>query len=205
MGKNKKAKKTKKNTASTKAAKAPPPPPEERLNARQLEFVRKYFLHKNASRAYREAGYVSKSPQVEASKLLTNPNIQALLSDLEKETADLFDITREKLIDQLAAIAFGHVGHVMGWDEFDIKFIPKDELSPREMAFIESISVTDTEFGKTRKMTTLAGQRVSAIRALGEMTGLGKDPNGSGTDKASRRAAIGRIRDYLAKRSGEGR
>ena len=210
----KKAKKTKKavKAAPAKAPKAPvssqstPQLPEE-LNARQREFVRRYHLHKNASRAYREAGYTSNSANVEACKLLTKPNIQAYLAELEKEAADQFKITKEMLIDELAAIAFGHVGKVMTWTKGDMKFIPSDELSPREMAFIESISVSDTEFGRTLKMTTLAGQKQVALRALGEITGLwgkGKNGTGSGPDKEARKAALARIRDYLAKRTDGG-
>lgn len=57
------------------------------LNERQTKFCELYAKTGNASKSYREAGYDVKSEagaRASSSKLLTNPNIVAFLSELEK-------------------------------------------------------------------------------------------------------------------------
>lgn len=176
------------------------------LPPKQREFVRRYLIHRNASRAMREAGYTSKNPDVDASKLLVNPSIQEIIAFFEKKAQEKFELTHEKIIDELIAIAFGNAGKVMDWTETDLRLVHKGDLTEKEMAFIDSISVEDTKYGKTISMTTLAGQKAKALEILGKHVGLfGKASNGgSGSSEEIRKNAIKRIQDYLEKRSRDG-
>lgn len=175
------------------------------LPARQREFVRRYLLHRNASRAMREAGYTSKNPNVDSSKLLANPSIQEIIGFFEKKAQEKFEIDQERIINELAAIAFGSAGRVMDWDEKEMRFIHKADLTERELAFVDSISVEDTKYGTTRKMTTLAGQKTKALELLGKHIGMFGEKNaGSGSNSDARKNAIIRIQKYLRKGTGEG-
>jgi hypothetical protein len=64
------------------------------MTFKQKEFVRQYFLNGgNASEAYRQAGYKSKSPNVDASILLANPSISALVAAEEERTRIKYSIS----------------------------------------------------------------------------------------------------------------
>lgn len=196
--------------SGTKRKIKPPKPPVELidedsgLNARQLAFVREYLLCRNASEAVRRAGYYTRSPHVEGSRLLANPNIQAMVGRAEKKVAEKFEITHEKITQELAAVAFGNVGNVMHWSEHGVSLIPKEDQSEADMKFIESISETQTEHGSSIKMTTLGNQKVKALELLGKHVGMWKGDNGAGqgTDKDTRKDALERVRKLLSKRNG---
>lgn len=53
---------------------------EKKLTTRQLAFIKAYSVCKQGAEAARQAGYAPDSAHVTASKLLSNPNIQALIN-----------------------------------------------------------------------------------------------------------------------------
>ena len=59
------------------------------LNAKQLKFVERYLETRNATQSYIDAGYTKdrKAAKVGASKLLTNPNVKALVSPAREAAA----------------------------------------------------------------------------------------------------------------------
>ena len=79
---------------------------ERPLNARQKGFCRNVVANGgNATKAYEDAGYSPNGAKVSASKLLTNPNVQAEIArirrDVETETA----VDRAYVITKLREIA----------------------------------------------------------------------------------------------------
>jgi hypothetical protein len=76
----------------------------ELKNIRHEKFCLLYVICGNASRAYREAGYPSKNPDVNASRLLVNAGIQARITELKPKielTNDPKPRNREGLIEWL--------------------------------------------------------------------------------------------------------
>lgn len=159
----------------------------------QLAFVREYLLSKNASDAYRKAGYKSKTPDVDAFKLLVRPSIQALVAAQEKKLEVKFEMSKEKIMRELSAIAFGNMADLFKWDHESAQFIPKNDLTNDQMKFIDSMSVeksfqefreTDEETGKVRltlkpimkfKVTTLGREKVKALEMLARLLGYDKE------------------------------
>jgi flagellar hook-basal body complex protein FliE len=66
----------------------------------------------------------------------------------------------------------------MDWDNHSMSFIPKDEMSESDMKFIESISVSQTEFGTSKQMRTMAREKVRALETLSRLLGYDKQEAG---------------------------
>lgn len=191
------------------------------LPARQREFVRHYLLHRNASRAMREAGYESKNQNVDSSKLLAKPSIQQIIEENERYLQKKFDITQDAIIQELALLGFARSSDVFEWDDKgEVKLIPQDRMNDRGLAYIDSIKIergtVTTKNEKTgeekvetyisdMKITTLGKEKKGALELVGRAIGMWKEGSGagSGLSKEARRAAIDRIRSHLKRRSGQ--
>lgn len=86
----------------------------ERLSPKQEAFAQHFALHGDASAAYRVAYDTSKyKPETihqSACRLLKSPKVQSRLAELQARVQEKlnkrFDITAEKILQELAAIAF---------------------------------------------------------------------------------------------------
>lgn len=75
------------------------------LTAKQQLFIKEYLIDMNGAAAMRRAGYTSKNPDVDASKLLVNPSIRKAVDEAIKERADKTGITAEFVLNGIKAIA----------------------------------------------------------------------------------------------------
>lgn len=173
--------------------------PTDKLTARQREFLRQYLLSRNASEAYRVAyKYKGKNADVLSAKVLVTAGIQAEIQKAEAKRQEEFEISEKRIIQELAAVAFGHAGRVLEWNEDSVELIAKKDLDETDMKFIDSISETAGEFGNSIKMTTLAGQKVKALELLGKHVGMWKEGGGGGEDRTKQ--VVGRLAEYFKKR-----
>jgi len=176
----------------------------EGLSPKQREFLRQYLLTRNASEAYRKShNYKGKNADVLASQLLVKPSIQVEIKKHEARRQEEFELSEKAIIQELAAIAFGHAGKVMEWNEEHISLIPKDEMSENDQKFIESLGETAGEFGNSLSIKTMAGQKVRALELLGKHIGMWKDGR-SGTDPGDRGAVLKRLSEHFRKRRERG-
>lgn len=81
-------------------------PPRASTLARYERFAREYILDHNASRAAVAAGYSKKNPDVEGSRLLAKPLVQELIACFAKKTAAKLEITAERVLNEIAKLAF---------------------------------------------------------------------------------------------------
>lgn len=63
----------------------------------------------NASKAARMAGYKSKNAGIYACELLKNPKIKAAIEENRKKLLQKFNITAERILQELAAVAFSNI------------------------------------------------------------------------------------------------
>ena len=78
----------------------------------QKRFCNEYLIDFNATRAYKVAYKRCKSEltaRTNASKLLTNTNIQKYISEKQKEIEKRTEITQDKIIQELAKIALFNI------------------------------------------------------------------------------------------------
>lgn len=84
-------------------------PREGKLNPKQLRFVDEYLVDMNATQAAIRAGYSAKTASSQGFDLLRKPEIVAALDAQRKQLAAATGITRDRIIRELASIAFADV------------------------------------------------------------------------------------------------
>lgn len=75
------------------------------LTDRQASFCREYVLDFNATQAAIRAGYSKNGAAVQASQLLTNPNVQSHIATLAAKVCDKAEITAEEVLKGIKGIA----------------------------------------------------------------------------------------------------
>lgn len=112
-----------------------------KLTPKQESFCLKYLECGNASEAYRSAYNCRKmkteTVNTKASNLLKKDKIRTRVEELQEESRETSKITKEKILDELASIAFSSVADMnKSWIERK-EFV---KLSRKEKAAIKSIS-----------------------------------------------------------------
>jgi phage terminase small subunit len=82
------------------------------LTAKQRVFVREYLLDFNATQAAIRAGYSAQTARQTGSENLSKPYIAA---EIERALAERGGITRTRVVEELAKIAFSDIGKVVTW------------------------------------------------------------------------------------------
>lgn len=75
-------------------------------NARRERFCREYVIDGNATQAYIRAGYSAKGAGQSAERLLRNAEIAARVAELQAKVADKLEITAERVLREVARLAF---------------------------------------------------------------------------------------------------
>lgn len=98
--------------------------PDTGLSSRQEEFARQYIvptanqIYKkltpddvpfNGTRAAIRAGYAKNGAHVTASRLLKNHKVQAYMSQVQKPAMDQFNITQDRILQEMAFLAFSNI------------------------------------------------------------------------------------------------
>ena len=79
-----------------------------RLTDKQRKFCDEYLIDLNATQAAIRAGYTEKYANTNASKLLQNTTISQYIGERQKELSRKTEITQERVIRELALIAFSN-------------------------------------------------------------------------------------------------
>src|SRR5262245_20560789 len=80
---------------------------EKKLTEKEEAFCQSYLIDFNAARAARSAGYSEDTAKQIGYENLTKPYIQNRINELREQTGNKFNITRERIAQELALIAFG--------------------------------------------------------------------------------------------------
>lgn len=114
-----------------------------KLTLKQENFCNFYIETGNASEAYRRA-YAAEKMKDEtinrvAFDLLNNPKIAARIKELQGELKAVSDITKERVLEELSAIAFADIRDYVVFNGRSIRFKPFKDLTDRQAKAIESI------------------------------------------------------------------
>lgn len=116
------------------------------ITDKQRAFVDEYLIDLNATRAYK-AVYKSckkdETARVNGSRLLTNANVAAYLAQRQRDIQRRTEVTQDKVVQELAAIAFADIAdyvQVKAYDDLPIvEIIPTEEVPRDKRAAIASI------------------------------------------------------------------
>ncbi|MDV2934166.1 terminase small subunit, partial [Enterococcus faecalis] len=89
----------------------------ELKNNKQEQFAKEYLIDLNATQAAIRAGYYSKTAYSQGQRLLKNVEIQTRISELMNERSRRTEITADRVIQEIAKIAFSDIGEYMTWDQ----------------------------------------------------------------------------------------
>nr|WP_312967783.1 terminase small subunit [Brucella intermedia] len=79
------------------------------LTPKQERFVAEYLIDLNATQAAIRAGYSEKTAQQQGSRLLLNVVVQEAIAKGREKTAAKLEITKERIVDELAKIGFSNM------------------------------------------------------------------------------------------------
>lgn len=128
-----------------------------KLTEKQKRFCEEYLIDLNGTQAYIRTGYSAKkecTARVESSKLLTKPNIKAYISELRESQSERTQITADKVLAELAAIAFS--------DRTELaQVVHKQGIDPETG---EGIEYADVDLTDTDKLSDAAKKAISGIK-----------------------------------------
>lgn len=147
------------------------------LTPKQQRFVAEFVVDLNASAAARRAGYSERTANRIACELLTKPDIAAAIAAQQKVLREKVGITQERVIAELARIAFGDQRKVMAWGPGGVVLRASEDLTDDEAAVVAEVAETRTKDGGALKLKT--HDKVGALKLLGEHLGLFKADKGA--------------------------
>ncbi len=115
-----------------------------RLTEKKKKFCQEYIVDFNATRALIAAGYSKKGARQQASRLLTNVNIQNFISSLIKAREQRTEITQDRVLIEIARLAFNDPRKA--FDNHD-NLLPISEWPDEVAAAISSIKVSQVSAG----------------------------------------------------------
>lgn len=149
-----------------------------KLTEKQKRFVAEYLVDLNATQAAIRAGYSPKTANRIGSQNLSKVDVQ---TEIEKRRASLrnkLEITQEKVIEELAAVAFAN-----GTDFATIthnglvRLTPTDEVPEEKKKAVASIK--EGQYGTEIKLH----DKVRALELLGKHLGVFDANNGSANEQ----------------------
>ena len=111
------------------------------LNERQKRFVAEYMIDQNATAAAKRAGYSEKTAYSQGQRLLNHVEIRELISDKLKSIEERLGITRDRILEEYAAIAFANVT-----DYVNVSVVTDEEGRVfYEMRYKDTEALSDTQ------------------------------------------------------------
>lgn len=161
------------------------------LTPKQKRFCEEYLIDFNATAAYRRAGYAVKSDavaSVNAARLLVNAKVQAYISELQKGRSLRTQITADRVLEEMARIAFANTTDVIEFDNArGVVFRASRDLSDDTKAAIAEVSSEketrtsgkedDQETATTVKLKFKMHSKTDALKQLMQYLGLTNDFN----------------------------
>lgn len=138
-----------------------------KLTEKQKRFVQEYLVDLNATQAAIRAGYSKKTAQQIATENLSKPVIQAEIQRWQSKLQSRLEITQEKVLRELAAVAFANgTDFVTVTQTGSVHITPTDELPEEKKKAIAAIK--EGQYGTEVKLY----DKVRALELLGKHLGV---------------------------------
>jgi len=159
------------------------------LTLKQERFVQEYLVDLNATQAAIRAGYSENSADVIGSENLGKPVIQGRIAAAVREQQHRTQVTADRVVRELALIAFGTLDEVAPWDEAGPHPIPSRDLPREKRALVAAIRVKrerpwrghgqEAEAWEVEQIEVRPWDKLRALELLGKRLGLfGADQQG---------------------------
>lgn len=112
-----------------------------KLRPKHRRFVEEYLVDLNGAQAAIRAGYKKKAARVQASQLLTNPNIVEAVQELRDKASRKCELTLERTLQEIARVAYSSAKRLFSSDGSPIKIEDLDDDTAAAIAGIEMLEV----------------------------------------------------------------
>lgn len=145
------------------------------LNEMQKRFVDEYIIDpSNITACAKRAGYSPNSAGQMGSNLLKDPRVQAAIKEETGAAVQRTGITKERILLELAKIAFANVGDILTLDPVTKRMgIDPEKLTRETTASLQELSVTTGSRGTTVKVKQ--ADKITALINMGKHLGMFKD------------------------------
>ena len=140
------------------------------MTPKQALFIQEYLIDLNATRAAIAAGYSPKTAYSIGQRLLKHVEIQGALEEAMKKRGQRTEITQDRILRELARIAFADPRDVSDWGPGGVTLKDSASLSDDDAAAVAEVSQTITESGGSIKAKMYDKQR--ALELLGKHLGM---------------------------------
>ncbi|MCM2441182.1 terminase small subunit [Agrobacterium vitis] len=120
------------------------------LTEKKRRFVEAYVLdlRSNATRAAITAGYSAKTAGQTGYELLKKPEIQAAIAKERAKMAARYDVSKDRIVSELAKIAYGNLSDFMKVTSDGTAYIDLSEVDRDQMAALTGIEVEEYAEGR---------------------------------------------------------
>lgn len=103
------------------------------LIAKQKRFCEEYIIDLNGTQAAIRAGYASNSANEQAARMLAKDSIQEYIQQLKADRSRRTEITADRVLQELAAVAFAKIDDFLKVEEIThIEYVPVNEPAESE-------------------------------------------------------------------------
>ena len=143
------------------------------MTRKQKLFVEEYLIDLNATQAAIRAGYSVKTAREQASQNLTKLNIQQEISEKMAERSKRTGVNQDRIVLELAKIAFVNAADVIDSDDATIKA----GATADDTAAIQSVKVKviPTKEGEGVEREIRLNDKLKALELLGKHLGMWND------------------------------
>jgi phage terminase small subunit len=143
-----------------------------KLTDKQKKFVEEYLIDLNATQACIRAGYSVKTANEQGAQNLAKLSIQEAISRAMAERSRRTGINQDRIVQELARIAFVKITDVVDPDG-EINTNASDD----DLACIESYKVEDSDSvnGSSSKREVKLASKIKALELLGKHVGMWND------------------------------
>lgn len=134
------------------------------LTPREVTFVHEFAKDMNAREAAKRAGYAFKD-ESKAYELLEKPNIQHAIMMLTTAKERTVDLTTQRVIEELAEIAFANIGDFVDWNAGGVMVRGKNMIEQGKLSAIAEV----TEVTLPNGMTTVRFKLHNKLKALEDL------------------------------------
>jgi phage terminase small subunit len=147
------------------------------LTRRQEVFVQNYLVSLNATEAAKLSGYSPKTAKAIGSTLLTNVNVAAALKRERERLARKFEVTIERVLSELARIAFSDMRDFMKPGPDGSPVLDFSALTPDQSAVLQEVTVEEFKDGRSdqrqvRRTKFRKEPKIAALELLGKHLGM---------------------------------
>ena len=150
---------------------------ENKLTPKQEKFCQEYIVDLNGKQAAIRAGYSKKTAEVQASKMLSNPKVQEYVSFLKGKREERTEITGDRVVEELAKIAFMDAEQFFK-DDGDVKLL--SELDDDAKSAVSSYSYKRVNLGDGEYVDVpiiKMHDKLKALELLGKHIGIFEKDN----------------------------